>query len=332
MDEIRVAVIGVGDWGEKHLHALKAIPGVKVAAICDADRGRVRKIAARYRIKRFYTDFKEVLANEKLDAVHVVTPEPAHRRPVLEAARRGLHILVEKPLATSLGDADSMIAAARKHNVILMVGHVLRWDTRYAMVRDYIRSGKIGRIGTIFARRSVSRALAPIFLRRSTPVMQLGIHDIDLILWYTGSEVKKVYARSARFFGYKHPDMTTCMLDLKDGGHAVIQNAFSLPNNLPFFVGARLEIVGSKGFVIVDASEQSLFLCDADGWHSPDTTLIPTVRNNLVGTLSQEISYFIQCVARGQTPKIISAEESRKALRVALACEDSMKRGAPVSL
>lgn len=332
MDRLRVAVVGVGDWGEKHLQALKTIPSVEVMAICDTDKARARKVASRHGVRKFYTDFKELFANEDLAAVHVVTPEPAHRAPVVEAARHGVHVLVEKPLATSLRDADSMIEATKKHNVILMVGHVLRWDSRYAMVKDYIERGKVGKIGTIFARRSVSRALAPTFLRRSTPVMQLGVHDIDLILWYTRSSVEQVYTRSARFFDYKHPDMTTCMLDLEGGAHAVVQNSFSLPENVPFFVGARMEIVGSRGFVVIDASEQSLFFCDKLGWRTPDTTLIPIVRNNLVGTLAQEVSYFIQCVAKGQSPKVISPSESRNALQVAIACERSMSTGMPVQV
>jgi UDP-N-acetylglucosamine 3-dehydrogenase len=330
MDRLRVGVIGVGDWGEKHLQALRTVPNVEVTAICDTDKARAQKVAARHRVRRSYTDFKELFGNEDLDAVHVVTPEPAHRAPVVEAARRGVHVLVEKPLATSLQDADSMIEATKKHKVILMVGHVLRWDSRYAMVKDYIEQGKVGKIGTIFARRSVSRAQAPIFLGRSTPVMQLGIHDIDLILWYTGLSVEQVYTRSARFFDYKHPDMTSCMLNLEGGAHAVVQNSFSLPENVPFFVGARMEIVGSKGFVIIDASEQSLFFCDKSGWRTPDTTLIPVVRNNMVGTLAQEVNYFIQCVARGQNPKVISPSESRNALKVAIACEKSMSIGMPV--
>ncbi len=332
MDQLRVALIGAGDWGEKHLQALKTIQNVRVVAICDSNQRRARKVASRYGIGKFYSDFRELLVREKLDAVHVVTPEASHRAPVVEAARKGIHIMVEKPLATSLKDADSMIEATRKNGVILMVGHVLRWDARYAMVKDYIDRGDVGEIGTIFARRSVSRTLAPIFLRRSTPVMQLGVHDIDLILWYTGSRVRQVYSRSARFFDYKHPDMTACVLDLESGAHAVIQNSFSLPENVPFFVGARMEILGSKSYVIVDASEQCLFISDKKGWRTPDTTLIPIVRNSLTGTLSQEINYFIQCVGNGRKPEVITPEESREALRVALACEKSMQDGAPVRL
>lgn len=332
MDRLRAAVVGTGVWGEKHLQALKTIPEVEVVALCDVDQRRVRKIASQYQVQKVYNNFKELFDHEDLDLVHIVTPEPAHRRPVLEAASRGVHILVEKPLATSLEDADSMIEATRRHKVIMMVGHVLRWDTRYAMVKDAIERGEIGEIVSIFARRSVSSAQAPIFLPRSTPMMQLGIHDIDLILWYTESRVKRTYAHSTRLFDYKYPDTTACMLNLENGAHAVLQNSFSLPKTLPFIVGARMEIVGSKSFVVIDASEQTLFICDGKGWRTPDTTLIPVVRNNLVGSLRDEIEYFIDCVANGREPRVISTIESREALKVALACEKSMLEGIPTTV
>jgi UDP-N-acetylglucosamine 3-dehydrogenase len=329
---LRTAVIGLGVWGEKHIQALKTIPEVELVAICDTSTDRARSISSSYGVPKVYADPHELLSNEEIDAVHVVTPEPAHRGPVVEAASKGIHVMVEKPLATSLVDADAMIEAASRNKTILMVGHVLRWDSRYAMVKESVERGEVGTISTLFARRSVSRTQAPVYLDRSTPVMQLGIHDIDLILWYTGAKVKQVHSVSSRLLGFRNPDCVTSLIDFEGGGHAVLQNSFALPETLPFFVGARLEIVGSKSFVVVDASEQSLFLCDEKGYRTPDTTLIPMVRNELVGTLRQEIEYFVRCVRSGSDPTVITPGESREALRVALACERSMSEGAPVRL
>ncbi|MDA4114712.1 MAG: Gfo/Idh/MocA family oxidoreductase [Thaumarchaeota archaeon] len=329
---LRVAVIGLGVWGEKHIQALKTIPEAELVAICDTSQARLNSLSAQYKVPNVYSDFHELLAREELDAVHVVTPEPAHRDPVLEAASRGVHVLVEKPLATSLEDADAMIASAEKNKTILMVGHVLRWDARYAMAKDYIDRGEMGTISSIFARRSVSRSQAPVFLSRSTPVMQLGIHDIDLILWYTQGRVKQVYARSSRLLDFKYPDSMVCLMDFEDGSRAVVQNSFALPETLPYFVGARMEILGQKSFMVLDASEQSLFISDERGYQMPDTTLVPMVRKELVGTLRQEIEYFARCVLTGTQPTVIRPSESRNALEVALACERSLADDRPVKL
>ena len=329
---LRVAVIGLGVWGEKHVQALKTIPEVELVAVCDSDQARLKSLSSRYGIPNIYSDFHELLRAERLDAVHVVTPEPAHRAPVVEAASMGIHVLVEKPIATSLGDADAMIAAAEKEQTILMVGHILRWDARYAMVKDYIERGSMGRISSILARRSVSRSQAPIFLGRSTPVMQLGIHDIDLILWYTQAKVEQVYARSSRLLEFKYPDSMVCLIDFEDGSRAVVQNSFALPEAMPFFVGARMEILGQKSFTVVDASEQSLFISDERGYQMPDTTLVPVVRNELVGSLRQEIEYFAGCAIAGTQPTVIRPSESRRALEVALACERSLAEDRPVTL
>lgn len=329
---LRVAVIGLGMWGEKHLQALKANPDVEVVALCDSNRGRARSMGSKYRVKKTYTDFREMLRTERLDAVHVVTPEPAHREPVVEAATKGLAVLVEKPLATKLEDADAMIEAAEKNRTILMAGHILRWDTRYAMVKDSIERGDVGRIASISARRSVTRAEAPTFLVRSTPVMQLGIHDIDLILWYTRARVKKVYCVSSRLLDFKYPDCTVSVLQFEDGGHALVQNSFSLPDTMPFPVGARMEIVAQKTYTVIDVSQQSLFVADGEGYRIPDTTLIPVVRDEMSGTLRAEVDYFVRCATSGKQPTIIKPAESREALKVALACERSMAESRPVYL
>jgi len=329
METVRVALIGLGTWGEKHLEALKTIPEAKVVAICDLNTQRLESIASKHKVKNVYSSFQELLDREELDAVHVVTPEPFHREPVVQAARRGIQIFVEKPMATSLEDADAMIDTAKKQKVSLMVGHVLRWDIRYAMVKQAIERGQIGEIASIFARRSVSRAEAPTFLPRSTPMMQLGIHDIDIILWYMKSRVISASARASRILD---PDTTACLLEMENGAHAVVQNSFSLPEKIPFTVGGHMEIVGSKAFVVIDVSEQGLSICDSGGWRTPDTTLIPMVGDTLAGTLREEIRYFIDCVAKGTEPEIITPAESREALRVALACERSMRDGVPTSL
>jgi predicted dehydrogenase len=332
MNRVRVALIGLGTWGEKHLEALNTIPEAEVVAVCDLDRRRLKRVASKHKVGGAYSSFEELLEREELDAVHVVTPEPFHKEPVVQAARRGIQIFVEKPMATSLEDADAMIAAAKKHKVSLMVGHVLRWDIRYAMVKQAIERGRIGEIASIFARRSVSRAEAPTFLKRSTPIMQLGIHDIDIILWYTRSRVVSAYARASRLLDFPNPDTTACTLELENGAHAVVQNSFSLPEEIPFTVGGHMEIVGSKAFIVIDVSEQGLFICDSNGWRTPDTTLIPMVGETLAGTLREEIRYFIDCVAKGTNPEIITPSESREALRVALACERSMRDGVPTRL
>lgn len=332
MAPIRVGLIGVGDWGEKHLHALTTLKNVRVVAVCDTRAKRAREMAKRFRVGRSYSDFHELLDNEKLDAVDVVTSERSHREPVVEAAKRGLHVLVEKPIAAGLEDADEMISAAKKNHVFLMVGHILRWDTRYAMVKDAIERGKVGVIGAILARRAFSRAGASRYLPHVTPIMQSAVHDIDLILWYTGDRVKRCFSTSARVLNYTNPDITACLLSLERGTQAILENSFALPERVPFVTGARMEIISSKSFVVVDATEQSLFFCDSDGWRAPDTTLIPTVRGGLTGTLKEELDYFVTCISTGRSPSVIQPEEAREALKVALCCEKSLAEGTPINM
>ncbi len=329
---VRLAVFGLGSWGERHVSTLSRIDGVEIAAVCDSNGEKAKQVAGKFGIERYYSDYRQLLDSEKLDAVDVVTPEQLHKEIVVEAASRHLPTFVEKPIASTLEDADSMIQAAQENHVPLLVGHILRWDTRYAMVKEMISKGGVGKIAAISARRAFNRNGASRYLPYITPIMQSAVHDIDLILWYTGSHVKECYSRAGRALEYKNPDMAVSLLTLEDGSQVSMINSFSLPERIPFTNGARMEIYGSKSFVVVDATEQSLFICDDSGWRSPDTTLTPSVGGATEGTLKEELAYFTRCVRRGEMPGIITPREAREALSVAIACDRSLASERAVSL
>lgn len=151
---MRVGVIGVGAFGESHVAAYCSLPYVTVAAVCSRDANRTQEVAARYHVSRWHTDYHEMLAQNELDAVSVVTPEDAHLGPTLAALQAGKHVLVEKPIATRLDEAEQMLAAARAAGVYLMPGHVLRFETRCAMVKEQLAAGELGRVVSISARRN----------------------------------------------------------------------------------------------------------------------------------------------------------------------------------
>jgi predicted dehydrogenase len=225
-----------------------------------------------------------------------------------------------------------MIDAAEKKHISLLVGHVLRWDARYAMVKERISSGSVGKIAAISARRTCSRLGAARYLPYITPIMQTAVHDIDLILWFTGSYVVECFSRPARALEYENPDTTLSILSLANGTEVSLLNSFSLPEKIPFWSGARMEIYGSKMFVVVDATEQLLFLCDEVGWSNPDTTLAPILGGSIAGSLKDELSYFVRCVSKGEKPGVILPSEARNALEVAISCEKSLASGEPVRL
>jgi predicted dehydrogenase len=185
LPNLRIGLIGCGAFGESHLATMAAIPFVRVMAVADPILDRAKELASRYKVGWVAKDFREICESRDIDAVSVVSTENQHMEPVLSALRNGKHVFVEKPMATKMEDAERMLLAAREADRILMPGHLLRFETKYATVKEQLETGRIGRILSIYARRNRPKWQGSIYKR--TPLMlETSIHDIDTILWYMG--------------------------------------------------------------------------------------------------------------------------------------------------
>jgi UDP-N-acetylglucosamine 3-dehydrogenase len=322
MDPVRVGLIGVGAFGESHLIAYRSLPYVRIAAICDVNATRVQEIAKRYGVARWYTDYREMLREVDLDAVSVTTPEDAHLAPVLAALQAGKHVLVEKPIATRLDEAEQMLAAARAAGCYLMPGHVLRFETRYALVKDQLTAGELGKLISISARRNRPKSLAKTYLR-THGVLGASIHDLDIILWYAGDRVKRVHSLQRNFGGHPHPDATWAWLEFEGGAVATVENMWMNPDQGGVGLNDAMQVTGTRGIAHIDMVNTGLSLWREGGYMQPDVSYEPRVRGEMFGALKEEIAYFARCVLEGRPPDVVTAEESVEALRVALAIIES---------
>lgn len=181
-----VAIIGCGRMGflfdansttldtVSHLGAYTQHPRTRVVAVCDADPSRARDAAARYRVARIYTDYHEMLRSDRYDIVSICLPTPLHAPACIAAAQAGARVVFcEKPIASSLADADAMITACAQHKVLLAVNHSRRWDARFQAARTFLDAQRIGEV-------SLVHAFAPVGLANS------GTHLFDLLRWYFG--------------------------------------------------------------------------------------------------------------------------------------------------
>ena len=151
--KLRVAVIGCGGIASAHhLPRYQELPDVEIAAIADADPERLQVTGDRFGISRRYTDYEEMLAREAIDAVDVCTPNHLHAGPTLAAVRAGKHVLCQKPFASSLDEATTMITAAREAGVLLGVIYMQRFTPVYLTAKHLIDQGTIGRVTSIRAR------------------------------------------------------------------------------------------------------------------------------------------------------------------------------------
>ena len=144
MNKVRFGVVGVGPWGELHAHALARRPAAELAAVCDLNEGRARLVVAATGARMYYTNYESLFADGSIDAVCIATPDHLHLEIASAAVRAGKHLLVEKPLATTVEEAEVIADLARQAKVKLMVNFHHRWHPALWGAWESIRNNRIG--------------------------------------------------------------------------------------------------------------------------------------------------------------------------------------------
>jgi len=327
MKRIGYGVIGVGFFGEKHIEVLSNMPNVRLLGICRRSLKPLKEIAKKYNVPNIYTDYNELLANEEIEAVSITTHIDNHLEPTIASLKAGKHVFLEKPMAKSLLECDKIIKEANLTDKFFMVGHICRFDPRYAIAKRAIDDRKIGKIVSIYARRNIPASVSESVLSKIGPLMGDGVHDTDLMLWYTKAKIRSVYAQTVSVRNLANPDIGWAMYRFNDKAIGVIENTWYLPEKTPFQIDSRMEIIGEKGVIYIGGEAQGIAINNENGWKLPDTYYWPNVHGKRVGILKEEISYFIECILSAKKPTIITPEESKEAVKVMLAAEKSAKTG-----
>ncbi len=332
MDKTRIAVIGLGWFGEIHCDAIAAIPSFELAALCTRTESRLADLGEKYGVSQLYTDYHELLQNPAIDAVSIVTMWDQHTAPTLAVLDAGKHVFLEKPMAHTVADCKLICDAAVKAPGHLMVGHICRFNPRYASAKQEIAVGAIGKVLSLSSRRNIPAAWTPEILNKIGPIVGDAIHDTDLMLWFTGARVVSAYAQTVDLRGLKYPDIGQTMYRFDTGATATLETVWCMPEKTPFDIDERMSVIGSDGFVHVQDTFPNIGICTKDGFRSPDTTYWPTLHGATSGALVAELSYFANCCATNTAPAIITPEESMAALEATVAAEESAATGQVVHL
>jgi UDP-N-acetylglucosamine 3-dehydrogenase len=332
MDRVKWGVIGLGFFGDKHVEVLSSIPHVEVTAVCTRREDRLKSVADKYGVPGRYTNYHDLLADDNVEVVSIVTHAKDHLEPTLAAIQAGKHVFLEKPMALTTGECDEIISALGSTGKYFMVGHICRFDPSYSQAKRAIDEGKIGKVLSISARRNIPAAVSEGVLSNLSPITGDGVHDVDLMLWFTGAKVKSVYAAFVNARNLAHPDIGWAMYKFEDGAVGVAESNWYLPDKTPFELDARMEIIGETGAIYINSPGQNLSINTKDGWVYPDTVYWPRTAIGRAGALKDELSYFAGCIINGQAPAIISPQESRAAVEAVSAAEESAVTGKLVEL
>jgi predicted dehydrogenase len=335
---IGVGIVGAGIFGQRHAQAYALHPDARLIAVCDKRKERADKLAAAQGATAYY-DIEAMLEHPGLQAVSIVTPDHLHAEPAIAAARRGMHLLVEKPLATSMDDCHAIITAAADNGVLLMVDFHNRWNPPFCAAHDAIRQGKIGRPMYAYMRLSNAVSVPTSMLDwagGSSVVWFLGSHCLDLLRWLLDAEIEEVYATAGsgvlRGQNVDADDYVVSFLRFSGGITAVLENAWILPARGPVIKDFKCEIIGDQGAIYIDPSHnECLVTIDENGVSFPDLFAAPLVGGKLDGFVMKSIWHFVDCVRDSVTPAVTGSDGMR-ATEAGLAILRSAREGVPVKV
>lgn len=328
---VRWGVIGLGWFGEVHADNLAEMPDIELIALCTRRPDRLNEVADRLNVSKRYTDYHELLADPDIDVVSITTHIHDHREIAIDALRSGKNVLLEKPMAPTLADCDQILEAAAKSDGLFMVGHICRFDPRVTLAKQAIEEGRIGNIVSMHARRNLSKAIGETVLDDISALMGDGIHDADLMLWFSKANVSTVYAQEIHPGKNKFPDAGWSIARLDSGAVAVVESVWHLPESTPFTIDARMEIIGTEGALYINCGEAGLAIHDAQGVKLPDTMYWPRPLGNYFGVLKEELRYFANCVRKGEPPQRITPSESAAAVAWMEAATESARTGTVIT-
>jgi len=331
---LRAAIIGTGGVSAIHLEGYRAA-GVEVVALCDNNEAVLAARMSQWQVTRGTTDMHELFREGGFDLVSVAAPTAVHHPATLAAARAGVHVLVEKPVASSIELADEMIAACREAGVVLMVNHQLRSSGPVVKARQLIEAGAVGAITHVRLRQAHDwggqQSVLPSFAARTSSgggtLLDNGCHLADLA-HCLGGEVASVYARLAtRKFNIEVEDTAHASIEYAGGALGVIETAWTATGwEEGFWVygtHGALESTNRTG----PTALRHLFRSSPGGtW---DATDVAEYRFTGASPHVRHVMAFVDAV-RGRQPVACTGEQGREAVRLILAAYASAAANAPV--
>jgi len=336
MKNVGIAVIGCGTWGLNHCRTYVEYPYSNLIAVCDIDGDKAQQTGEEFGAD-YYTDYREMLEDERIDAVAVVTPDFAHGDPAVAAAEAGKHIICEKPLATTRDDATRIMTAVTANSVQIMVDYHNHWHPVYFKIKQDIEAGKLGRPLSAYMRLNDPIWLPTEYISwaaQSSILWFLGSHTVDVLCWLFDDRVRRVFAVShtgvLQQSGVDAPDFYQAILEFEGGGVASIENSWIAPSTYLCTNDHKFNITGEHGMFNVDLSDNSVirrFLPEEVS--HPDVLVRPVVQGKPMGLAFESIRDFVDRIYFGEPVKV-SLESSLHVTCVILALLESAQVREPV--
>lgn len=322
---IRLGVIGVGNMGQHHTRVLSLLKDIELVGVSDTNVERGLDTASKYQI-RFFEDFHDLLP--RVDAVCIAVPTRLHHEVGMTCLKSGVHVLIEKPIAASITEAESLVNMAAEQQCILQVGHIERFNPAFQEFSKVLKTEKILALEAHRMSPYVDRA------NDVSVVLDLMIHDIDLLLELADAPVTKVTASGSRGTGSAYLDYVTAILGFANGIVATLTASKVTHRKLRRLTAHCQDSLTEANFLNNEIliHRQTTVSCKPDYGQVlyRQDGLIERVHTSNIEPLHAELEHFVNCVRGGEQPSV-GGEQALKALRLASFIEQMALDAAPLS-
>ncbi|MEM7817926.1 MAG: Gfo/Idh/MocA family oxidoreductase [Candidatus Aenigmatarchaeota archaeon] len=329
LNELNAGVIGLGSMGQHHARHYFNFHDVNLVAVSDIDKSKI-EIAKKYNCK-FYINYKDMLRKEDLDIVSIAVPTSLHEKIAVDVLNKGIHVLIEKPISYDLRSAKKILKTAEKNKTMLMVGHVERFNPVIRKLKELIKKGKFGEIVSIESKRL---SIYHPRIRDCGVIIDLGIHDIDLINFLFNWKVKSIYATALHKFipNPNFEDHANIILNFENNAIGKIEVSWISPTKV-----REITLIGSKNCCKVYTLQQKIEIIESFlevknnlTWQDYPEFIkkfepkVKILQEENVEPLQVELREFVDAVKLNK-PVPVSGEEAFKALEIAIKAIRSYK-------
>ncbi len=309
-------------------------------AVCDVDRDRAEAAKIDAGAAVAYTDYEDLIANAAVEAVSIATPDATHARIILAALAADKHVLSEKPMATTVEEAEAIAKAAARSKGKLMVDFHNRVNPAFVQMQEAVAAGEIGRPIHGYARLSNTMFVPLEMLRwaaETSALWFLGSHVVDVLRFVLADEVKRVFCVSRKGVlsgrGIETADVHLSTIEFRKGTAIVMENSWILSEDNPMIFDFKLELVGDRGQIQADASHNgAVRRLTGNGLRYTDLLgIAPTGATRIGGFVLESIARFADAVL-DDAPLLAGVEDGLAVTRVLAAIERSAATGQPVDL
>jgi predicted dehydrogenase len=337
---LECAVIGTGWCGGIRAETLSRSALCKKLHICEIRPDRLAEIRALTNPATATLDYHDIIKNDAISVVYIsTTPESTHYPIARDCLRAGKHVLLEKPIAMELFEADELIETAKRHKLKFTIGYSQRFNTKFAYAKKKITDGTLGKPVSVMVSRHLSRSLGKKIASRVrlSPAAMESTHDLDVVFWLLEpARPVRVYSQGA--YGYMQPvngsyDVMWTTVTMDSGVLVAIGGGWNLPPSYPNYCTTWIEITGTEGSLFLDDTQRDNWLNTVAGGQQFPMSTMPgeQVDHVFAGQMGPETLHFLESVILDRAP-MVRPEAARRVMECYLAADLSAERGDPIDI